>query len=446
MSDGISVISEGEGHHTSPGQESDSPTVTPDASKEKKHFSFDAIRMTSAAKRSGYRPMTPPQTPPTEEEEAEGDDEHEASEDKKNRLATVQTNVMQPKKPKQKLDLESFAQDGEARRFIGIYPRHVVFLMVVCGIIGGMIGHLWNLNYGCNCDAKNEELVDMYNRVVAEKWTLQEMLNKYEGQGSEGAAAEPEERRPKLQPKQPPTKWTGHEDNDEFVTVEDEPETTTPAHKPIPTDQFEALIWDHLREPQKHEKHEKSADEMLAELRTRQSTEEAYARALLEKRQRETGKSHGGGHSKNKRSAEDTRRDSDEGKIHERKAKEVWTKKEQDSSGEKYKYTKSASSREAKYQGEGKYETRGGSGSGSSGRAGKFRGRGDSDEDMSSESDKKSRNYDKKYQQKRSSGEWSDKRNRGRDEQRQQQRAGEKNWYLERGREREIDRIETMAA
>lgn len=479
MSDGISVISEGEGHNTPPGQESDTTAATtPDADSAANNvtattgqkgggrFSFDSVRMTTS-RSGGYRPLTPPQTPPTEEEEDEEDDEENggankedgqgnSNKKKKTRLARIQDVVAEQKK--EKLDLESYQTEEGSRRFIGLYPRHVVFLMVVCGIIGGMIGHLWNLKYGCNCGAANgqnhQQLVDMYNQVVAEKWTLQQALLKYEGQTKEPQSQQQQQGKKKQQQqnqaqKPPPSRWSGHEEADEYVTVENEP--SEPAAEPtprpyIPSDQFESMIWEHLRETAEPTEAQKAA--------AQQEKDENFIREHLDDPEllKETFKNNG--HAKYKRSAENSDEDAD---SHERKkGKDSWKKEYKQGSGEKYqKHPKSASSKEAKYQKhQGKYEKKGAGGSGDG--ANKYRRDSDEDEEGGSK-ERSSRNYDKrynannnghqkKYSKERSSGEWNEKRNRGRDELRRSGDEKKKNWYLERGNEREINRVETGTA
>lgn len=459
MSDGISVISDGDGHNTPPESDATADIAAERVSEDRKAtggrvpgFFFEKIRSGS-----GYRPLTPPNTPPTEE------DHHEL------------VSMGDKKKKKEKLDVESYFRGGTAsgNRFIGIYPRHVVFLMVICGIIGGMIGHLWNTNYGCHCDKETHQgLVEMYNRVVEEKWRLQQELNNLENGYTE------------YRGKSEQAKWSGHEETDEYVKVEDEPEehpqsstttesstssTTTPKpseHKYIPSDQFESMIWQHLRETDPNSRSRMPSEGSFFGRKKREVADGGEAGGRRQKRSKEEA-SHENDSKEYKQKKTHKKYDSKKGRFdisdeegddsHEKAVNYKGDRKQQKESykqgsgvGEEKKKYKS---KEDKYRAKQFKNSGEGVGSGASKQDGKQQKqwRGESDEDDSKENGKQRQYNDRKYQQHKkkkegASGEWSQERNRGRDELRQQEQGnGKKNWYLERGAEREINRVETSS-
>lgn len=459
MSDGISVISEGDGHNTPP--ESDTTAATPEAtdnvdpgSAGKARFSFDSVRVTTRG--GGYRPLTPPKTPPTEHEEEE---EAEAGDNKKRGLITVRSEQLLQKRTsrKEKLDVESFG--GQSRRFIGIYPRHVVFLMVICGIIGGMIGHLWNVTYGFSCD---HEIA-----VAREQWTLQQTIEKFAGEGQQ---QHQQAHQHQHQPNKPGTpKWSGHEENDDFVTVEDEPVVTTstsPTQRPRPfisTEEFESMIWQHLKETDStkggnkdpNSETDEFADPQYKDLWNRRYKRSKEAEVEVEDSDKDYGSQEKKKVVKDAWKKQPTKQDNKEYKRHENNSGEKYQKKPKSAAASKEATTTTTKYQNHQQTKQAKYEKKQSGFRVSSGE--------NSDEDDSREDGRKGwRNYEKKdkYPNKqqyhnqnkknskegRSSGEWTDKRNRGRDELRQQKQAEEKNWYLERGNEREINRVETVAA
>lgn len=462
------MISEGDNPHTPP--ESDAQATTPDAKDENGggggRFSFaDSVRI----KRGGYRPLTPPPTP---------DDGDDGDRGKNNKLAKVQNNPpakiattqTTERKRKEKLDVESSAATAAAdrrRHFIGIYPRHVVFLMVVCGIIGGMIGHLWNMSYGCSggCDpVKHRELVAMYNSVLAEKWAMQERLMVNEAQAVD--AAERRQRAQRQRGKSAP-QWSGHEAHDASVKVEGEAKTTG-ERAFIPSDQFESMIWEHLRETAE-KRPVRESEKTQAEERSQKAKDDYFIhshegeRELLEKTFFPNDNADGG-HAKQKRSVVDGSEEEEEDgeKGNRRRVKEWKQQQQKQGSGSGERNRKYKSKESVRYQNQAKQDkyqrNGGGEGNGKRYRSGE-------DDDESSEygkrrerggSDGKYQQQKQKYQEnnnnnnngkKKGSGEWNDKRNRGRDELRRQGSggSGERNWYLERGNEREINRVEMTA-
>lgn len=460
------MISEGDSPHTPP--ESDAQATTPDAKDENGggggRFSFsDSVRI----KRGGYRPLTPPPTP---------DDGDDGDRGKNNKLAKVQNNPpakiattqTTERKRKEKLDVESSAATAAAdrrRHFIGIYPRHVVFLMVVCGIIGGMIGHLWNMSYGCSggCDpVKHRELVAMYNSVLAEKWAMQERLMVNEAQAVD--AAERRQRGQRQRGKSAP-QWSGHEAHDASVKVEGEAKTAS-ERAFIPSDQFESMIWEHLRETAE-KRPVRESEKTQAEERSQKAKDDYFIhshegeRELLEKTFFPNDNDDGG-RAKQKRSVVDGSEEEEEEdgeKGNRRRVKEWKQQQQKQGSGSGERNRKYKSKESVRYQNQAKQDkyqrNGGGEGNGKRYRSGE-------DDDESREygkrrerggSDGKYQQQKQKYQEnnnngkKKGSGEWNDKRNRGRDELRRQGSggSGERNWYLERGNEREINRVEMTA-
>lgn len=453
MSDGISVISEGDGHHTPPENDATTADVEDDAFQAAAPAMGIADRLKHAldGKQHKYRALTPP---PKEEEGREG----------------VVTLLGADGLPKEKTDVESYYSEDDPQRF-GIYPRHVIFLMVCCGIIGGMIGHLWNINYNCKCAEKTDELAQMYNQLVDERWDLQQTINRYENEC-------------KIPPAKSPLKWDGHQASDGQVKVENPPTTTTtttklptttpkptgdaatedPRKAPgfIPTAEFENLIWQHLRDTDKRKKNNEMNPNDFGRFERSVDDQQLGAketRSYKKQNSEEDSDEDGGGVSHerfdNKNAHKEQKRQFKEQHQKQKyKSKEAMknAKYETGSGGDNNNKNNNKAYVKQKYDNN-NHKYRGGSGDKQQQR---FR---VSREDEESAEEDDSREGKEKYyrgggdkkvkqqQQQQHSGEWNDKRQKGRDELRQQrpQEGEKKNWYLERGSEREINRVETSA-
>lgn len=393
MSDGISVISDGDGQNTPP------PVPENDISQE--GILNDKNRLGFSFIRSGYRPLTPPPQPSTQDEPRE-----------------TPSTVDLPRKREQK-DLETLLR---GRRFIGIYPRHVVFLMLCCGIVGGMIGHLWNLDYPCPCINSDKSMANLLNRLTNDKSNLEEQLEQCQKEAK---------------------KWSGHQEADRLLRV-DNGQGKHQSHPYIPTHDFESMIWEHLTSPggKPFTSHpEYIMPETQEEISARKSWQEGYSPYPEPKWSRgEEGKSR---QKRDKKYEEKRRRHSSSGEREEDSHERVTEKQAGDrkepkkfqGSGEKKKFWPKEGDRSQGKQKQAKYE----------------RGSGEQKRWKGSEEESGERKGDRKYQRKEfkkregsASSEWVDKRNRGSGELRPPpQGDAKKSW---KGSEREIKREETTTS
>lgn len=221
LSDGISVISEsdGTGGHTPPESDASGTAAKNTIGHKIALESLGDVFEKNKHKKEGYRPLTPPNTP-------------ETLADQSSVCPRIGSELIDKKSAREEMELRLYEefQGAGFHNFMGIYRRHIFFLMVVGGIIGGTIGHLYTgKNTSCGCDKATAPLLKAINSLEQEKWNLERKVRLLEGGERENV-------------------WTGHQRMDskiltdlmdEEITVEDEEEE-------IPSDVFEKMILDHI--------------------------------------------------------------------------------------------------------------------------------------------------------------------------------------------------------
>lgn len=221
-------------------------TKTTKRSKPRAKFALDGGRLLRST--NGYKQLTPPQTPlliiPSADRVDE-EEEHKVAEDKrierrkteKKSKLNNDNNVINESNlyPRENFDIREILTTGR-RRFVGIYPRHIVLLMFLCGLIGGMVGHWWT-ERGLACQTVHD-LTEKYNQVVVENSKLTEQVRQQEKEDYLATST------------LPPV--SGHEDHDGWVAVE-KLETDEEVHQKEVVKRFEAredfesMVWDTLK-------------------------------------------------------------------------------------------------------------------------------------------------------------------------------------------------------